>query len=561
MSIDFLQNKIKQGCLHFLLLGIMLINLTACQDQDDIYDRSVKPTDIVILDTRPIELSYGTHDTIEFRINPSNAYLNISGEGCQVELDKVALIRSQSSNVTAPSYYKLVGIEQVYDKRGGIKIGQYRAIIEDNKVTAEYDEMAALVLNIEDTNGEIIQISSSAFEVKGHHYANLPKTGLPVLIINTPDSLPIVSKEEYIEGAEIRVLNTDLTYDFQGEMKIRGRGNATWRAYPKKPYAIKLEEGQPLFGFPQSKKWTLLAEYCDKSLLRTAFMLEMSKACSLKYTVNYRHVEVILNGQYEGTYILTERIGKDKDRVNIKSDGFIIEEDGYAQFEPLCFKTTVDHRTYTFKYPNPDDSIVEGDDNFNYISNFMNNMESALSSAEFKDEEKGYRRFLDTRSFAKWYILMELLGNVDPNWFYVMEERGAKLEMYPAWDAEWSLGLAWLENGQWIMHQGEPMPFDKAIRNEAGYLARLWRDPNFRADVKNEWNSIKPRIPEALSKLHLLKETLRHAQAENFTRWPILGTYQSIETITFDTWEEETDFVFDYFDQRYQWFDTYINNL
>lgn len=521
----------------------------------------VIPLGIAVLSTRPVALSYGKRDTIEFRVNPSNASFKMSGDNCQIELDKIASVPSRSSYVTAPDYYKLIGVEQVYDGLGRAKVGQYRAIIEDSKVSADYDEMSAMVLNVKDANDKDVQISSSAFDVCGKNYDNLPKTGLPVVIINTPNSVPIISKEVYIEGTDVTVLNADMTYQFQGGAKIKGRGNATWTSYPKKPYAIKLEEKTSLFGFPQSKKWTLLAEFCDKSMLRTAFMLEMSKACDLKYTVNYQHIELILNGQYEGTYILTEKVEKDKNRVNIQQDGFIIENNGYAQFEPLCFKTTFGKLMYSFKYPDPDDSIVEGDDNYNYISAFMNDFERALYSKEFTDEENGYRCFIDSKSFAKWYILMELLGNVDPNKYYVLEEKGAKLEMYPAWDAEWSLGLGWQEKWQWVKNQGEPMPFDKAIYNGAGYSARLLQDSNFRADIKSEWNNIKTRIPEALTNLQILRNSLRKAQEQNFARWPILGTYQSVETVTFDTWEEEADFVFDYFELRYNWFDTYINNL
>lgn len=522
----------------------------------------VNPTGIVVLGTKSIKLSCGKRDTIEFRLNPSNASVKMYGDDCHIELDKVANVMSQSP-YDAASYYKLIGVEQVYDEStNDVKIGHYRAIIEDAKASAEYDEMGALVLSTEDVNGESIQISSSPFEVKGHNYDNLPNTGLPVVIINTPNSKPILSKEEYIVGSDITVLNADMTYDFQGEMKIKGRGNATWHSYPKKPYAIKLENKKSLLGFPQSKKWTLLAEFCDKSMLRTAFMLEMSKACSLKYTVNYKHVEVILNGQYNGTYILTEKVEKDKNRIDIKSDGFIIEYDGYANLEPLWFTTTRDRRMYSFKYPDPDGGIAEGDDNFNYISNFMNELEKSLYSYKYKDPEIGYRHYIDSRSFARWYILMELLGNVDPNRFYVMEERGAKLEMYPAWDAEWSLGLANIGNGGvWIKNEGVPMPYDKAFHKGVDYFVRLLQDPNFKADVKYEWNIIKSKIPEALSKLQSLRNSLCKAQEKNFTRWPILGTYQSVETVTFDTWEEEADFVFDYFNLRYSWFDSYVEKM
>lgn len=71
----------------------------------------------------------------------------------------------------------------------------------------------------------------------------------------------------------------------------------------------------------------------------------------------------------------------------------------------------------------------------------------------------------------------------------------------------------------------------------------------------------KKNIPEALANLRIVRNSLRKAQAQNFTRWPILGTYQNVETVTFDTWDEEADFVFDYFEQRYKWFDAYVENL
>lgn len=155
---------------------------------------------------------------------------------------------------------------------------------------------------------------------------------------------------------------------------------------------------------------------------------------------------------------------------------------------------------------------------------------------------------------------MELLGNVDPNRYYVMEERGAKLEMYPAWDAEWSLGLGHIEDGKWVINQGQPMPHDMTVHT-GGYFARLLEDTGFRADVKSEWNMMKARIPEALANLRKVRDSLRKAQVQNFTRWPILGKYQNIETVTFNTWDEEANFVFDYFDLRYKWFDTYVEQL
>lgn len=396
---------------------------------------------------------------------------------------------------------------------------------------------------------------------EGMDYDSLPRTGLPVVVISTPNSTPVVSKDEYIDGAEITVWNADMTCQYHGTTKVRGRGNTTWTAYPKKPYALKLEKKQSLFGYSASKGWTLLADYCDKSMLRTAFMLEMSRACALKYTANYQYVELVVNGRYDGTYVLTEKIGRGKGRIEVETDGFIIEHDAYAHTEPLWFATQYGQMPYSVKYPSPNAGTGEGDDNYSYIRSYMNDLEHALFSADFADAAVGYRHYIDSRSFARWYILMELLGNVDPNRYYVVERRGAKLEMYPAWDAEWSLGLGWMEDWQWVRNQGEPMPADKPIHNASGYMGRLLKDPKFRAEVKAEWSAIRPRIPKALATLQGVRRSLHGAQALNFARWPVLGTYLSVETVTFGTWEEEADFVFDYFGQRLDWFDTYIDNL
>ena len=521
----------------------------------------VSPTSIVILSVNPIYLSTGTQASVEFRVNPSNALFKQSGDDCQIELDKVGTVQTRSSYVIAPSNYKLVRIEQVYDSNTEkMKVGQYRAIIEDTKKSAEYDEMVSLVLNVEDANGDRVQISSSAFEVKCINLENLMKVGLPVVMVNTPNSVPIVSKEEWIAGATVSIINSDMTFDYQGTANIKGRGNATWGDYPKKPYKLKLSDKHPVFGNPKSKKWQLLAEYCDKSFLRTAMMLELSKIANIRHTVSYDFVELYLNGQYNGLYILTEQVEKDKDRINIKDDGFIIEDDNYATEEPVWFTTAIKNRKYSFKYPDSDDAIVADDDNYNYIKGFMDDMEDALFSDNYQDATAGYRQYIDCESFAKWYIVMELLGNWDPNWYYVLDSRGSKLEMAPCWDAEWSLGLAETDSdGSWSREPGIPMAYNREVHRYSHYFTQLLSDPYFKSVVKAQWADIKTRVPQAVQNVQNVRNTIKNAANHNFTKWPILGTYPGVGLYTFDTWNEEADFIFTYFQQRLEWFDSYLD--
>lgn len=83
-------------------------------------------------------------------------------------------------------------------------------------------------------------------------------------------------------------------------MRIRGRGNATF-GYPKKPYKIKLDEKSEILGMPSDKEWVLLANYCDKSLLRTSIAFKLSELMSMPWTPRTEFVELFLNGRYEGT--------------------------------------------------------------------------------------------------------------------------------------------------------------------------------------------------------------------------------------------------------------------
>ena len=125
----------------------------------------------------------------------------------------------------------------------------------------------------------------------------------------------IDSKENYVQatmtikekGKEPSKLST----------RIRGRGNATW-TYPKKPYRLKLDEKSPLLGMNEHKDWVLLANYCDKSLLRTGISFKLSELMGFAWTPDSRFVELVLNDEYMGNYQLVEQIKRDKNKMCIR---------------------------------------------------------------------------------------------------------------------------------------------------------------------------------------------------------------------------------------------------
>ena len=380
---------------------------------------------------------------------------------------------------------------------------------------------------------------------------------VPVVILNVEDGKNIESKDEYLNVEVTIYEGENMTLSATGRAK--GRGNATW-SYEKKPYKIKFDEKQSPCGFAANKDWVLLAEYCDKSLMRSAYMFELARTVGLPYPQNYRHVQLYLNNQYVGLYLLTDQVEKKSNRVDIEDDGFLFENDNYYFMEPLQFQTTHRQYWYTFKHPDAEDGeIVKGDDNYNYISGFMNDFEAALYGDNFKDPEIGYRKYIDVECFAKWFLVQELIANLEPNMYYVLPTRGAKLQIAPVWDAEWSMGLAYRpdEVTGWVLPPQQPDRY-QAIWSQWKYFGRMFEDDYFVSVVQAEWEKLKPLLPAFQSKVAQVAENIRDEQITNFGKWQILGKYISVGLINFSTWDEELNYVKQFFADRITWLDSYI---
>lgn len=380
---------------------------------------------------------------------------------------------------------------------------------------------------------------------------------VPEIYIEVEGGKTVESKDEYLNMSLMVTKGYEVLLSADG--RIKGRGNATW-GYDKKPYKIKFDDKKGIVGFAANKDWVLLAEYCDKSLMRTAYMCELAQAVDLPYPIHYRHVQLHMNGEYMGMYVLTDQVEKKSHRVDIEDDGFLFENDNYFWEEPLNFMT--DHRQYwyTFKYPDPEDGeIAAGDDNFNFITGFMNDFETALYGDSFKDPDIGYRRYIDVETFARWFLIQELTGNLEPNIYYVLPSRDAKLQIAPVWDAEWSMGLAYREDetAGWAALPTEP-DMDQRIWSRWKYFGRLFEDEYFVDAVRKEWEGFQPMLPVFKAKMSAVADNISKAQVRNFTRWNTLNWHVSVGLVRFDTWEEEVAYVNDFFDHRVRLMDDFL---
>lgn len=385
-------------------------------------------------------------------------------------------------------------------------------------------------------------------------------TGLPVVYVQTENSSPIVSKEDYLNG-QIKIYPNSSDPVFNAAMQVRGRGNSTWEM-PKKPYKIKLNTKAAILGMPSDKEWVLLANYSDKTLLRNALAFEASQRFGLVYQPRSRFVELILNGEYMGNYQLCEQIKVAKNRVDIKemdandetddkiSGGYLLEAD-FRHDEDFWFKT---RRDITFTIKSPDEITNK---QLSYIQNYIQSTENALLSSSLADPEKGYTKYLDVQSVINWYWVNELMKTTDAVFVssvFVYKNRDEKLKFGPVWDFDGSSGNTVIPNldkpeGWWIRSR------------EAVWINRLFTDPVFKALAYKRWNELKENeIKTLISYLEAKALELNKSQQQNFKRWPILNTLVWPNSVATGSYTGEISFLKNWLTKRIDWIDQQINN-
>ena len=257
---------------------------------------------------------------------------------------------------------------------------------------------------------------------------------------------------------------------------IKGRGNQTWTG-EKRPYNIKLSEKASLLGMETAKKWCLLANATDNTLIRNTVGLTLAQSMDIPYAVDFRAADLYINGDYRGSYLITEKVEVDSARVDITdldklneaanpgvdvgrlykltsgghadcgnkrwtdipvspddiSGGYLIEFDGETYYDLETNGFCTDRGQFvTVKSPeNASEAEID------YIRTYCNEAEEALAAENgYNSLGKHYGEYFDVETLAKMYVLNEYLINTDcgfsSTFFY--KEPGGKLISGPAWD-------------------------------------------------------------------------------------------------------------------------------
>ena len=384
-------------------------------------------------------------------------------------------------------------------------------------------------------------------------------TNLPTVIVNIADGEEVVEKEKNLISNVYIISDNGTKILSTSETEIRGRGNASWN-FPKKPYRLKFDSKQSPLGAPASaKKWTLISNHGDKTLMRNILAFEVSRRVGQSYTPYCHPVDLIINGEYRGCYQLCDQVEAAKGRVDAE-DGYLIEVDAYAYGEEVYFYS--DNGTpVTIKHPDEDDIT---NDQKSFIQNYYNMMEEAVLASNFKDETNGYRQYLDLDSFLRNFIVGEFGGNTDTYWsVYMYKDSGnGKLYTGPAWDYDLGFDNDYrtypINNLNEFICLSSGSVASEAIRSVVRRIVK--EDPAAKQRLIELWEKAisEGKLNELNAYADETAKLLQEAQELNFKRWKILNSKEHMNPVARGSYEAEVKAVKDYITGRLSKFDELI---
>ena len=316
-------------------------------------------------------------------------------------------------------------------------------------------------------------------------------SAIPELTITTtdPSIAEIPSKDYYLEGT-LAVNGRGGYEDYTGKTEVKGRGNSTW-GYPKKPYRLKLNKKVEICGLGKAKNYVLLANHLDPTLMLNSVAFKIGRLLELPFTNHAIPVDVVLNGIYKGSYLLTEQIEVKENRVDLdENNSAMWELDSYWDDEPK-FKSTAFNLPVMVKDP---DLTTE---QFEYWKKDFNAFTTQFAKEPL--EGNSYVDMIDIESVAKFLITFNLVHNMEinhPKSVFLHKEGNGKYVMGPIWDFDWAYDYEGTSN-----HFGRyNTPLFSSSMNGVGtaFFQRFLQDSRVKAIYKRTWQDFKNNKLDAL---------------------------------------------------------------
>lgn len=421
-----------------------------------------------------------------------------------------------------------------------------------------------------------LQFYGHAGEGDDSHFYQI--TNLPTLSIHVENEiLPTSRGEDFTSRSVLIYENGTMVQDYPVQFRVRGNYSASPE---NKAYRIKFDDGKshhmmkdsPTNESPtKAKKWVLINSWRDKTLMRNPVAWAVAKRAEMNWTPWSQVVDLVVNGDYRGTYTLADAVSVNPGRINVTdmtdwdtegeylTGGYFVEVDNNAGREPYWFSSS--HRN-PITVHDPDADVIQPVQ-FDYIRNTWNRMENIVFGNDYTDKEKGMRSVLDLESFLKYFLVSEYNGNTDMlcQVFFYKERGDDHFYTGPVWDAELALdddATTYPANNrpEWTYPVRQTGDF-------GSFVTRVLSDPSAMTQLQEMWAKLRRKglfEPEQVAAdVDSLRYQLRSSAALNFIRWPYLNQYISLTPEIRGDWEKEVDVVRNYVRDRVAWMDNKLS--
>lgn len=375
-----------------------------------------------------------------------------------------------------------------------------------------------------------------------------PYAGVPRVVIETENFAGVRDRETEIPS-KFQIYGEKAPESEVLDLTVRGRGNSSFKM-PK--YGMKLEftDKVSLFGMPKNRDWALVANFGDKTHLRNYMMSRLSEWLGAKYTPRMQFVEVYLNRNYMGLYLLTETVKVGKNRVNIDENDttFLIEKEDSKKFDPPYVLTD---NLYYYHIKSPKNPSAETED---LLLDHLNAFENYMME-QYRHKSTEILDWLDIDDYLLFYWVQEYSKNEDGNYarsVFMTWKKGEPIHFGPLWDFDLAFGNASREQNQ--------SPEDWYIRNyRLNYY--IMRNSIVKEAAIDYWNYHRETFRALIDSIPVYRAIIEKAVDNEYRRWPVIGNTENWALKDpYDSYDEAVEVMTDWMKKRFKWIDENIKN-
>jgi CotH kinase protein len=420
--------------------------------------------------------------------------------------------------------------------------------------------------------------------------------GEPIPIVSIKSVNEIQDEPKTQATIEIKLRDSVV---FKADIGIEIRGAVSQMMSEKKSFGFEIwdstqnGESKPVMGMPAGEDWILYGPYLDKTLIKNALAYQLSNDLG-KYAPKTQFVDLKVNDEYKGLYVMMEKIKRGKNRVNIArqypndstdvSGGYILKLDktvGKGENDIADYTSQNSFRSmfnekgvlsqkskthFLFDYPKEKEITQKQK---NYITKYVLNFEKSLAASTFSDPELGFRKYIDEDSFIDYLILTELMRNHDGYRIstYLQKEAGEKLKMGPLWDCDLAFGegsfCGGLDNSKndWVFNYNKSCSDDTWL--VPFWWKRLLQDKSFTQKLQTRWATLRKNELSDATLMNLINNQSKYLQntkaaERNSQLW---GTKSLFSNRSKDYYEKEINELKSWLKNRTAWIDVNILKL